>query len=527
LDGLITTVAGRVRGVEENGVWTFKGIPYAGDPSGPLRWRPPAPAPSWHGVREADHFGLISPQPPPVPGMSIPGDPMESGEDCLSLNVWTPSTAGGSRPVLVWVHGGSFMSGSGASLLYRGDRLSRLGGVVVVTINYRLGALGFVAHSQLAAEGGFGNWGMLDQLAALRWVQENISEFGGDPGNVTVFGESAGAISISGLLASRAAKGLFQRAVIQSGPPACGSGPWGIRRAERFASLVSEGGGSGTGDDDWVGAPGEGFERRWLERVAPQRLVEAAQRLEPDGAELPLPFLPVVDGGILEGSPVDIVRKGDGHAVPLLIGTNRDECTFFALADRRIGSLDEARLRRRIATVIGAELADGMIDGYRKARGDRGEETSPVALWTAITTDLVFRIPSLAFAEAQLQSGAPVYSYLFTWTSPFLGGILGAAHALEVPFVFGTVEERAVQPYSGGGPAAEALAYSMMRSWLSFARSGDPSCEELGEWPAYNTERRPTMVLGEESGVESDPRSPERQEWDLTGVDMGNRLYHL
>ncbi len=527
LDGLIATASGRVRGVEENGVWSFKGIPYAGNPSGPLRWRPPEPAQSWPGVREADHFGPISPQPPPVQGMSIPGDPTFSDEDCLSLNVWTPSTAGATRPVLVWIHGGSFMSGSGASVLYRGDRLSRLGDVVVVTINYRLGALGFVAHSQLAAESGFGNWGMLDQLAALRWVQENIAEFGGDPGNVTVFGESAGAISICGLLASRAAKGLFHRAVVQSGPPACGSGPWGIRRAERFASLVSEGGGSGTVGDGGMGAPGEGFDRRWLEQVPPKRLVEAAQRLEPDGAELPLPFLPVVDGGVLEGSPVDIVRKGDGHAVPLLVGTNRDECTFFALADRRGASLDEKRLRHRVTSVAGAELADGMIETYRTAREDRGEETSPIALWTAITTDLVFRIPSLVFAEAHMQSGAPVYSYLFTWSSPFLGGILGSAHALEVPFVFGTVAERSVQPYSGGGPAAESLSNSMMRSWLSFASSGDPSCDELGVWPAYDAERRPTMVLGVRSGVETDPRSPEREEWSLSGVDMGNRLYHL
>jgi para-nitrobenzyl esterase len=527
LDGLIRTAAGSIRGVEEDGVWAFKGIPYAGNPSGRLRWRPPEPVSGWTGVRDADRFGPISPQPRPVPAMSIAGDPTFSDEDCLNLNVWTRSSIGANRPVLVWIHGGSFMSGSGSSVLYRGDRLARLGDVVVVTINYRLGALGFVAHTQLATEGGFGNWGLLDQLTALRWVQENISEFGGDPRNVTVFGESAGAISICGLLSSPASKGLFHRAVIESGPPACGSGSWGIRRAEKFASIVSEGGGSGTGGDRETGAPGAGFDRRWLERVSPERLVEAAQRLEPDGSELPLAFLPIVDGGVLEGSPVDIVRKGDGHAVPLLIGTNRDECTFFALSDRRAASLDDESLRRRVGSLVGAEIATGMIETYRKARDDRAEAISSIAIWTAITTDLVFRIPSLAFAEAQIQSGAPVYSYLFTWSSPFLGGILGSAHALEVPFVFGTVAERAVQPYSGGGPAAESLSRSIMSSWLSFASSGDPSCDEIGEWPAYDTDRRPTMILGERSGVECDPRSPERQQWDVSGVDMGNRLYHL
>ena len=220
MDGLSQTATGSVRGFQERGVWAFRGIPYARDPSGARRWRRPEPPPRWSGVLEANRFGPIAPQSPPVPGMSIPGDPIESSEDCLSLNIWTPRIDDAMRPVMVWIHGGGFTTGGGGSLLYRGDRLASIGDVVVVTMNYRLGVLGFLASTSLADhDGGFANWGLLDQLAALSWVKENIANFGGDPKNVTVFGESAGGMSISALLSADAARGLFQRAIIQSGPP--------------------------------------------------------------------------------------------------------------------------------------------------------------------------------------------------------------------------------------------------------------------------------------------------------------------
>jgi para-nitrobenzyl esterase len=518
MDGLTASTAGNVRGVFEGGVWAYKGIPYASDPSGPGRWRKPQAPLRWAGIREADTFGSIAPQAPPVPGMSITGDPTERSEDCLSLNVWTPAPDDNGRPVLVWIHGGGFTSGSGSSLLYRGGRLARLGDVVVVTINYRLGALGFLAHPGLAEpEGGWANWGLLDQLAALEWVQENIGNFGGDPGNVTVFGESAGGISISALLVAPAATGMFHRAVIQSGPPACGSASWARRRGSRFVSLLT----------GWAEEVGGEFDRGHLENIPAESLVSATQGFEADASELPLPFLPVADGGVLRGSPVDVIRENAGHHVPVLVGTNRDECTFFALSDKRAASLDAETLRRRMTTLVGgSDTADEIVEGYRKARDSRGEGISALDLWTAITTDLVFRMPSLSLAEAQAETGVPVYSYLFTWSSPFLGGILRSAHALEVPFVFGSVAERAIQPYSGSGPAAETLSHAMMRGWLSFASTGNPSCEELGDWPRYDATRRQTMVLGEQSFVEEDPRGEERGQWSISGVDMGNRLYH-
>ncbi|MGO9344749.1 MAG: carboxylesterase/lipase family protein [Acidimicrobiales bacterium] len=519
MHGLTRTAAGDLRGVEEAGLWIFRGVPYAADPSRHRRWRRPEPPSSWSGVRESAHFGPIAPQPPPVPGMSIRGDPTDSAEDCLSLNVWTPGLDDARRPVLVWIHGGGFTSGSGSSLLYRGERLALMGDVVVVTINYRLGALGFLAHPRLAEpEGGWGNWGLLDQIAALDWVRENIAEFGGDPDNVTVFGESAGAMSISALLASSAATRLFHKAIIQSGPPTCGSSAWGQRRTAKFLAKLAESGHS-------IAGPDASPDRYLLEGVPPEKLVTAAQRLEPEGEGLPLAFMPVVDDGVVTGRPADVIRKGNERRIPLIIGTNRDECTFFVLGDQRAAGMDEVLLARRVAAISSAELAGPLVSVYRRARSERGEEAGPLAIWTAITTDLVFRLPSLSFAEALADKGAQVFAYLFTWTSPFLGGILGSAHALEIPFVFGSVAHRAVQPYSGSGPAAIALSDAMIRSWSAFASSGDPSCDELGQWHEYDAVQRHTMVLGEHSAVEQDPRGEEREAWSNTGVDMANRLY--
>jgi para-nitrobenzyl esterase len=521
VDGLSQTATGSVRGFQERGVWAFRGIPYARDPSGARRWRRPEPPPRWSGVLEANRFGPIAPQSPPVPGMSIPGDPIESSEDCLSLNIWTPRIDDAMRPVMVWIHGGGFTTGGGGSLLYRGDRLASIGDVVVVTMNYRLGALGFLASTSLADhDGGFANWGLLDQLAALSWVKENIANFGGDPKNVTVFGESAGGMSISALLSADAARGLFQRAIIQSGPPVCGSAEWAQRRALSLASKLWP-----AGDHEISDGSKQALDRSALEQVAPGGLVEAARELAPDRNGLPLAFLPVVDRGLLHELPADVIRNGTGQQVPLLIGTNRDESTFFSLGDPGASTLNEERLSRRVQALTSEGFADQLLRSYRHARSERHEATDPLAVWTAVTTDLVFRMPSLALAEAQRNTGAQVFTYLFTWSSPFFGGILGSTHALEVPFVFGSVAERAVQPYSGSGPAALALSDAMMRSWVAFASNSDPSCEELGEWPAYDVDKRQTMVFGEHSAMELDPRAEEREAWSSSGVDMAKRLY--
>ncbi len=498
--------AGLLRGSAEDGIVVFRGIPYALPPLGARRWRWPEPAEGWAGIREAGSFGPTAPQNPPAPGMSIPGDPTEWSEDCLTLNIWTPGVDDARRPVMVWVHGGGFTAGSGASALYDGKALAADGNVVVVTFNYRLGALGYLADPRLAPEAGapWANWGLADQVAALRWVRECIGAFGGDPGNVTAFGESAGAMSLAVLLASSEAPSLFDRVVLQSGPPVTSGAGLASKRAERFAELAGVAG---------------GVSRDELAGLSPAALIEAANRLaaetQGDGT-LPLPFVPVVDGALIGSSPLGVLGSGAESPVPLLIGTTRDETAFFTLGAAGLGPMDDDVLVRRVSRLVG-EAAPTLIEAYRSARHARGEPAGPADLLMAISTDRVFRVPSVALGEAHARKGAPVYMYLFTWESPMLGGALGACHALDVPFVFGTVANRAVAPFSGGGPEAQALSRAMMRAWVSFARSGDPSCDELGPWPAYSVGDRPTMVLGARRELAIDPRGEELAVWGATG----------
>jgi len=519
VEGVVAVGEGLLQGARDGTVWAFRGIRYATLGNPPARWREPLPAPSWNGVREAFEWGPNAPQTPPVPGFSIPGDPDASDEDCLNLNIWTPGLDDRRRPVLVWIHGGGFTTGSGASAIYRGDRLAERGDVVVVTLNYRLGALGFLAHPMLRRgdSPSFGNWGLHDQVAALEWLQANIGAFGGDPGNVTVFGVSAGAMSIAALMGSPACGSLFHRAVLQSGPPATGSPDWSARRAERVAELA--------GAD--IISSGSG--RRALEAVQAPDLVRATQDLAreiPGEGGLPLALLPVVDGDLLERPPADSIADGSASKVPLLIGTTRDEATLFIVTDPASQELDLDGVIRRVGRVATKDSARSLVEAYRSARHARGEPTSPRDLFTAITTDYVFRLPSLALANASQKHQAATFSYLFTWESPFLGGVFGSAHGLDVPFVFGTVEDEVVGMFSGSGPQAFAVSQAMQQAWVAFARTGDPSCDALGEWPSYDPVRRPTMLLGPKSSVVEDPREPERIAWDTAGVEVAAGHHH-
>lgn len=500
---VVPVTGGRVRGEEVDGVWSFLGVPYAAPPIGPLRWRPPQPPAPWSGVRPATAFGPIAPQAPATAGMSVPGDPTEQSEDCLSLNVWTPALDAGRRPVMVWVHGGGFTSGTGASLLYRGAELARRHDVVVVTFNYRLGALGFLGHRGLADPGGganaVGNWGLLDQMAVLRWVGRHVGQFGGDPGNVTLFGESAGAMSIAALLAAPAARGSFRRAVIQSGPPYTHSLDRAARAGEDLAAELGL----------------AGVERRLLEQVPAEELVAATSVLHqrrPSPGELPLPFLPVVDGAVLPMPPLEAVVAGHAADVSVLIGTNRDELSFFALGDPEWGSMDEDRLLWWVQQSAPGIDHRPALDTYRRARRRRGEPDDPRSLWVAMGSDLVFRWPSLRLAAAQHHHQPETFVYLFTWETPVLGGILGSCHALEIPFVFGGVRDPVVAAFTGGGPEAEALADLMQPAWTAFARSGDPSHPAL-HWPAWDASRRATMVFGRDGSWQEGPLDEELAVW--------------
>jgi para-nitrobenzyl esterase len=462
-------------------------------------------------VRDASSFGPIAPQRVAEAGLTSPADPSADAvqsEDCLTLNIWTPeipadpaSTKG--RPVMVWIHGGGFTSGSGSVFLYRGAHLARQGDVVVVTINYRLGALGFLGHPGLGDPDGFlGNWGLHDQVAALRWVRDHIAQFGGDPDCVTIFGESAGGFSVAALMAVPAAAGLFRRAVVQSGGAHVHSAAEAAGAADRLAATL--------------GLPA--CTRDALSPIPPAELVAATDEMAkrpPDPGALAVSFLPVVDGAFLPQHPLTAVEQGAAAGVDLLIGTNRDELTLFSLGRPELMALDDARARNWVANAVPDVPVSELISGYREARTVRAEAVDPHALTVAIGTDAVFRWPSLQLAAAQHAQGAPTFVYLFEWESPAFGGVLGSSHALELPFVFGVVHMPGIQLFTGGGIEVETLSTQMQQSWLAFARHGDPTHAVLeGGWPAWDPRKRTTMVFGRRSGATDGPRNAELAIWE-------------
>lgn len=507
MEGVVTVSQGRLRGVWRNDLWSFSGIPYGQAPVGPLRWRPPLPPDPWDEVRDASTFGPIAPQSTALGGITSPADPEASephSEDCLFLNVWTPELpesptveAGRGRPVMVFIHGGSFTSGSGSVFLYRGGNLVRNGDAVVVTINYRLGALGFLGHRDLADRDGFvGNWGLHDQVAALRWVHDHIAAFGGDPANVTVFGESAGAFSICTLLGTPSASGLFRRAVVQSGGVHVHSIEEAERSAERLVAVMGL----------------AACDRASLAHVPAAELVAATEeigRRRPDPGMIPLPFLPVVDGVFVPQDPLDAVAAGSATQIDLLIGTNRDEMTLFGLGNPALMALDEGGMRQMLANALPDMPVDEVVDTYRAAREARAETTGPTDVWVAVGTDLVFRWPSLQLAAAHVARGSRAYVYLFEWESPAFGGILGSCHALELPFVFGVVHVPVVQIFSGGGPAVARLSEQVQQAWLAFAGTGNPGHDGIGEWRPWEPSGRPTMVFGPRTALVDAPRDAE------------------
>ena len=497
-DPLVETRYGRLRGTVEDGLVVFKGVPFAAPPTGPLRLRSPKPPEPWPGVRDATAFGPVAPQPGPLPGETFAGDPTDQSEDCLYLNLWTPALDDAERPVMVWIHGGGFVTGSGGVGVYRGEHLARRG-AVVVTINYRLGALGFLSHPNLADEhGGFGNWGLADQAAALCWVRDHIRAFGGNPDNVTIFGESAGAISVAALLASPITRGLFRRAVVQSGAAVA----VGVGSAARLAEVVAA----------ELGLPEVSLET--MQAVPVADLLAAQRRVLAEYEALGLPFQPVVDGRMLDRHPAAAIASGAAVGIDLLVGTNRDEWKFFTISNPKLAAIDDARVVRLMAAQLGAAglseaiRSDEFVDVVRRARLARGDSVQPAELYSAVSTDWIFRVPSMRLAEAQARVQR-TYAYLFDWETPFGGGILGSCHALEIPFVFGTVRNAAISVFCGSGPDAELLSEKMQAAWVAFARSGDPSSEPLGAWPGYGPERL-TMRLGRRTEVTEAPMETER-----------------
>ncbi|GLW34540.1 carboxylesterase/lipase family protein [Actinoplanes regularis] len=480
---------GRLRGTVTGGVARFLGIPYAAAPFGPNRLQPPRPVQPWPGERDATRFGATAPQGSyPLYLREILPEVIIAGDDCLNLNVWAPATTTGGLPVLVWIHGGSYTNGSGSVADYDGTHFAE-DGVVCVTINYRLGVEGF-----LAAEGGTPNRGLLDMVAALRWVRDEIAAFGGDPARVTVAGESAGAMAISALLAMPAAAGLFCGAILQSGAAAHTLSAESARRvAERVGATL--------GVPPTIEA---------LAQLPPQVLVEAVTTVSAavvagDAAEWgelavrKLPFGPFVDGDVLPAAPLDAIAAGASAEVRLLLCTTRDEWRLFVVPNRVIDAIDEQTLAGR-AGAIG--LSPQGLAAYRASRPD----ASPGELLSAILTDFTYRQPALALALARPAGAAPTWIARFDGVDAADNHGLGPCHTAEIPYVFGTAALPVMRPRLGTHPAA-ATVEIMHGAWVRFVRDGDPG------WPAADRAGRPTALLGERVEVVPDPDAQERKAW--------------
>jgi para-nitrobenzyl esterase len=491
------TSFGRIRGVDAGGIKTFKGIPYGASTAGKNRFMPPVNPARWRGVRDALEFGPSAPQGEPgapvvTSDLAVAGAGLTAErEDCLVLNVWTPAVNDGrKRPVMVWCHGGGFSSGSGSSPITDGTNLARRGEVVVVTLNHRINVLGF---TYLAEIGGAdfaqsGDVGMLDIVHALRWVRDNIAQFGGDPNLVTIFGQSGGGRKVATLLAMPSAKGLFHRAIIQSGAS--------IRLVEiADASRAAE-----------ALLSNLGLNRsrvRELQSLPVERIMSAyfavVRSMKVD--QMTMGFSPTVDGRALPTHPFHPTASAVSAGVPVMIGFTRTELTSRGNAE--LFSLSDEGMRTRIRALLGAH-ADRVIDVYRNA--NPGASASD--LYFLIASDHAYGAPVMKIAERRAAlGGAPVYLYYFCWESPIEGGRLKSPHTIEIPFAFDTVAKARLTSTS---PDAPALADKVSDAWIAFASNGDPNTAKLPRWPSFDPANRPTMVFNNQSRAENDPIREQR-----------------
>lgn len=511
---VVPTTAGLIRGTttltRRADIESFLGVPFAAPPVGALRFQAPRPVEPWTGEREAKRYAPAAPQ-NPDPTLAAGGfwQPTTDEASCLNLNVWTPRSDDRARPVLVWVHGGAYVSGSNSSGYNNGSELAASLDVVVVSLNYRLGALGFLYLEHLLGEpfALSSSAAILDQIAGLEWVRDNIRAFGGDPAKVTVFGESAGAAAVGTLLGTPRAQGLFSRAIMQSGTAErARSIDDSIDVTSQFLAAA------GLGDDDAAAL----VEMSTADLLAAQAVIGAqhAQRV----VGLPLPFQPTIDGHILDRSPLDAIAAGVGSQVELLVGTNLNEASFFTLhradgdarssADK-LGLLFEAEFGDRAET-------EGAL--YREALDvELGHPADDDAVLESVLSDTLYRQPTNRLLDARSTATAGTFAYLFTWPSPLMDGKLGSCHALDVPFVFRQLDRIESASLVGDNPPVE-LSEWMSGAWVEFARRGAPQSPALPDWPRYTAESRTTMMLNTEPHVADDPRADIRQFWNRVTV---------
>lgn len=501
----VETAQGRLSGRERRGVHQFRGIPYARPPVGERRFRAPEPPLPYAGVRDATRFGGSAPQ-NTIPMMEVG----EQSEDCLYLNVWTPQPDQQKRPVMMWIHGGAFVIGSGAQREYDGTQLALRGEVVVVTVNYRLGALGFtyldeVLQGRLPTDS---NVGIRDLMAALRWLRENVHVFGGDPDNITLFGESAGGMCTGTLLGTPAAQGLFHKAIPQSG---AAHHSLLKKDANHVAEVLLR--------ELEIDASDPGA----LLEVSPERIVAAGRRAwmartRVGPWQLPnsgMGLLPVVDGDLLPQHPFHAICDGVARHVPLLTGTTRDEWRLFMDVSKFMPRRGSSPPWDNLTQERLPEVLDSQVPGH----GERAAEVYAAAagrrrryrnVYQALETDRVFRIPAIRLAEAQARHQPATYMYRFDWESP----MFGACHAVDIPFVFHGVDTGFGRMLTGGGPKAQRLADQVSDAWAQFAHAGDPGHGGLPTWPTYDADERSTMLFNTDCTVESAPRDEQRRFWE-------------
>jgi len=492
--------SGGVRGVEDGGALAFLGIPYAAPPVGLRRFMPPEPPQAWSGVRDASSFGPAAAQ---VPKRGSLDDVGELSEDCLYLNVWTPSCDERRRPVMFWIHGGGLRGGGASEASSYGSALAARHDVVVVTVGYRLGVFGgFVWLSQLDDDrlSRSANVGLLDQLAALRWVNANVEKFGGDPGCVTIFGQSSGGQSVAMLMSMPESIGLLHRAIAQSPAQPRALEPDTARfLLDRYLAHLGA----------------RGVEAAGIYTAPSQELVAAVSDLkkETDWGVIGHPIHPILDGAVLRRQPLDAIGAGQAADIPLLAGWNRDELvlnfgpdvprlTSEALAPELARPLPDPTVASRMAEAYGAEALAGL-------------QPSPPAPWTMFNGDRMVRIGAERLLDAQSAHQGRTYAYMLAWDPPSARGSL---HCMEIPLVFDTTGRSAWGRLIGDGPTVEPMTARIQAAWVAFARTGDPNVPLLPAWPRYETPYRATMLLGDAPVVGADVWPAQRAAWN--GVDL-------